>query len=330
MYSYRTFLLALPFAVLLSTKPLDAREDVARQADPTGAFYPCTTCLRGSWTQGPECTPDPGSNLALHSMLSRITNPPPEATSTYTPTAFCSEHMRPIDLTVPYEYWTGVSTYTSKTYISNVVTVTDMNHPTSTKYCAIPSPKMECGWNSNVSRPIEQEQDWSINPFYNNPQECHQVCLEHPRCRAYRVARRGNLVWSCDIYNKGLGENASMLVSSSRGTQWYDRNCDDHAPTECISGTFPTGTLETRAEPAQFRQPLITPAAQPVAREAQSPALVKRDVPPPPYMSDIDPFESFAIVSPACSCLITSGAPESTSTSTATISRFTSTKYMGD
>lgn len=65
-------------------------------------------------------------------------------------------------------------------------------------YCPIPSSGMECGWDTNTIAPIDQGEDYSIEHYYN-PEECQQVCLEHPLCRAYRVDGSDANGWSCEI-----------------------------------------------------------------------------------------------------------------------------------
>mgnify|MGYP003636024918 CR=1 FL=1 len=107
------------------------------------------------------------------------------------------------------------------------------SHPTSTKYCAIPSKGMTCGIsNPNIVAPEDQQEDWTIEHLYN-PEECQQVCLQHEGCKAYRVTQvppENPEAWNCEIFNLGLGVNGSNVISASKGDQWWDRNCGQHLP----------------------------------------------------------------------------------------------------
>lgn len=117
----------------------------------------------------------------------------------------------------------------AKTYIN-----TYSSHPTSTMYCPVPSKGMTCGLDSNIIAPIDQGEDWSIEHYYN-PEECQQVCLDHPLCKAYRVDGSAEKGWHCEIFNVGLGVNGSNVISAKPGTQWWDRNCQEHVPVSFIA-----------------------------------------------------------------------------------------------
>lgn len=102
-------------------------------------------------------------------------------------------------------------------------------------YCPIPSSGMECGWDTNTVAPIEQGEDWSIEPFHN-PEECQQVCLEHPLCKAYRI---DDATWRCEIFNVGIGKNASNLRNPTpNGSQWFDRDCQKHIPVNAATSSL--------------------------------------------------------------------------------------------
>lgn len=96
--------------------------------------------------------------------------------------------------------------------------------------CPSPSQKAECGWDSNVISDTMQEiHGIEIN---QDPETCQQSCLNLETCKSFRVAplAPGDSVWNCELFGVPLGDNASNLVSSSKGSQWFDRNCADHAP----------------------------------------------------------------------------------------------------
>lgn len=104
------------------------------------------------------------------------------------------------------------------------------SQPTSTKYCPIPSPGMTCGIsNPNIIAPDAQGEDWSLERGdIHNATECHQACLQHPLCRAYRAAIDNDGNFDCEIFNVGLGVNGSNVISASKGDQWWDRDCQVH------------------------------------------------------------------------------------------------------
>ncbi|KAF2690429.1 hypothetical protein K458DRAFT_103184 [Lentithecium fluviatile CBS 122367] len=324
-----SFFVIVALVDLVHAIPLDQKHQ-ARQASIWNPLSPCASCFRSSWTQGPECT----TNTILQSTISRVLNPPASETSTYTPTKWCTDYLRQTDWATSYATSSGVSTYTSWTITHLFVTVTDLDHPTSTMFCPIPSSGMECGWDSNTVAPIEQGEDWSIEHYYN-PEECQQVCLEHKLCRAYRIDGNTQNGWSCEIFNVGLGRNASNVINpTASGSQWWDRNCLAHIPTACrqstrtpppISTTIsdpaivtdPTDPTATTSTPASAR-PTITTAPTAVPR-----GLSKRDAPLPPYMSDLSYFWSGMYLTPACSCLISSALPPAKSTSTRTVTSWT-------
>ncbi|KAG4437320.1 hypothetical protein IFR05_007216 [Cadophora sp. M221] len=223
------------------------------------------------------------------------------------------------------------------------------SHPTSTKYCAIPSPGMACGIsNPNIVAPEDQQEDWTIEHLYS-PEECQQVCLQREGCKAYRVMRvppEDPIAWNCEIFNLGLGVNGSNVVSASKGDQWWDRNCGEHLPTECISNK-----LSVLLIPSPVIQPSTTPIptltkstfdiSQPTSLSIQNTVpppdptpgptllphhgLTKRDGPFPDFLSDVDNFYSYPYVLAACSCLISSGLPPVLSTTTFTITKWNAT-----
>ncbi|KAH7323531.1 hypothetical protein BKA65DRAFT_70605 [Rhexocercosporidium sp. MPI-PUGE-AT-0058] len=309
-------------------------------------YKPCLSCLRSSWTQGPECT----SDRYIGSVLTLVTNPPPSATSSYTASSFCSGYLRQTDWSSAYVTSTGPSTYSAWTLAEHLVTVTDLNHPTSTKYCAIPSRGMTCGIsNPNIVAPEDQQEDWTIEHFYN-PEECQQVCLQHDGCKAYRVTRippEDPVAWNCEIFNLGLGVNGSNVVSASKGDQWWDRNCGEHLPTECQSTQLPIMVTGSPAIPTYATSiPTITkstfdislptiswiqktfppPAPTPAPALLPRHKLTKRDGQPfPDFLTDIDNFYSYPYVLAACSCLISSGLPPLLSTTTFTATEWNAT-----
>ncbi|KAF2473768.1 uncharacterized protein BDR25DRAFT_341045 [Lindgomyces ingoldianus] len=333
MRSTQAVLSLLALVTLLNANPVDVRNKLVPRFDP---FNPCYSCFRSTWTAGPECTTDEH----LRSTLSRVTNPPASATSTYTATEWCSNELRQTDWSTVYTTSSGVSTYTNWSITHLFVTKTDLDHPTSTRLCPIPSPSMECGWsNPNIIAPLDQGEDWSIEHYYNST-ECQQVCLEHPACKAYRVENADQGGSNCEIFNVGIGVNGSNVISASKGgvPQWWDRDCPDHAPTECKKGKLPTATPAKTTNPSTSRpkpttvsakhpvprQPEITPAPQIekiVPREAMN--LQKRIEPVPNYMSDLEYFWSSIYLIPACSCLITSAKPPTRSTTTSTVTSWT-------
>jgi hypothetical protein len=90
---------------------------------------------------------------------------------------------------------------------------------------------MTCGIsNPNIIAPADQGEDWSLERGeIHNPVECHQACLQHPLCKAYRVVEDTNSTnWDCEIFNVGLGVNGSNVISASKGDQWWDRDCQVH------------------------------------------------------------------------------------------------------
>ncbi|KAF2265762.1 hypothetical protein CC78DRAFT_567339 [Lojkania enalia] len=319
------FLAILPLAALAASTPVDLKHQARQVFDP---FNPCKSCFRSSWTQGPECT----ANSIIRSTLSRVTNPPASATATYTPTKWCTDFLRQTDWSTSYTTSFGVSTHTDWTITHLFITVTDTEHPTSTMYCPIPSQGMVCGVDSNTIAPIDQGEDWSIEHYYN-PEECQQVCLDHPLCKAYRVDGSPQSGWNCEIFNVGLGVNASHVINPTiPGTQWWDRNCQQHIPGPCraravrtaapiqIEGDVePTAPAENPAVPTPA-EPLITPEPTLVPRAD----IVKRSAELPDYMSDLSYFWSYVYLTPACSCLITSALPPVPSTTTSTVTRWTS------
>ncbi|KAF1993380.1 hypothetical protein P154DRAFT_582865 [Amniculicola lignicola CBS 123094] len=289
------------------------------------------------WSLG-KCTTD--ANLGT--VLSRITNPPASATATYTPTKFCSEFLRQTDWETQYTTTSLASTYSNWTITHLFVTQTDYDHPTSTRLCPIPSPSMECGLgNPNIIAPADQEEDWSIEHYYN-PTECQQVCLEHPLCKAYYITGSEQEGWHCEIFNKGLGPNGSNVISASTGgsKQWWDRNCQEHKPTQCIAGAAKTGTpakttaktksskkpKPTMTKRGALAHPAITPAPVLVPRAGEA-HMAKRDATLPGYLSELVPnnWWSYVYVTPACSCLITSALPPVPSTTTRTVTSWTTT-----
>jgi hypothetical protein len=102
-------------------------------------------------------------------------------------------------------------------------------------YCPVPSSGMECGYDSNTVAPIEQGQDWSVEKYYNST-ECQQICLGKSECRAYRL-QDGN--FGCEIFNVGLGKGAKNVINPTpAGSQWWDRNCQKHAPVSDTSSVI--------------------------------------------------------------------------------------------
>ncbi|KAF2735003.1 hypothetical protein EJ04DRAFT_563824 [Polyplosphaeria fusca] len=307
--------------------------EVAGHKDPVGSIEPATPSYSDNEV---ECK----TNTLLQSTISRVLNPPASETSTYTPTEWCTDFLRQTDWSTVYTTSSGVSTYTDWTITHLFVTKTDLDHPTSTMYCPIPSKGATCGLDSNIIAPIDQGEDWSIEHYYN-PEECQQVCLEHPLCKAYRIDGSEEKGWGCEIFNVGLGVNGSNVISAKPGTQWWDRNCQQHIPTPCKAGTAPTGAgavtsadgqastpiVPRRLNPLHPRAPIITPApilprrAAPVEERA---VLEKRDAPLPPYMEDLSYFWSSVYLTPACSCLITSALPPTLKTTIPTVTKWTS------
>ncbi|ORY18993.1 hypothetical protein BCR34DRAFT_582557 [Clohesyomyces aquaticus] len=320
----KTLLSLLPLANLLRANPVDVSHKLSpRFYDP---FNPCYSCFRSTWTQGAECTTDD----TLKRTLSKLTNPPASATSTYTASEWCSQELRQTDWVTATTTSSGVSTYTNWTITHILVTKTDLNHPTSTRYCPIPSAGMECAWsNPNIIAPLDQGEDWSIERGeIPNDTECQQICLQHPACKAYWV----NGPYSCEIFNVGLGVNASNVISASKGgnPQWWDRNCPDHVPTECKKPSMlPTRTpaRTTIATPPTSAKPTKLVAKNPVPRQpviTPAPQLKKRIADPPDFLSsDLAYFWSSVYYIPACSCLITSAIPPTKSTTTVTRTSWT-------
>ncbi|PVH75180.1 hypothetical protein DL98DRAFT_14703 [Cadophora sp. DSE1049] len=332
------------FVLLLGGALAGGQQPVPRQY--FNPYQPCLSCLRSSWTQGPECT----SDRYINSVLTLVTNPPSSATPTYTASSFCSDYLRQTDWSSTYVTSTGASTYSAWTLAEHLITVTDLSHPTSTKYCAIPSKGMTCGIsNPNIVAPEDQQEDWTIEHYYN-PEQCQQVCLQHEGCKAYRVTRvppddpEG---WNCEIFNLGLGVNGSNVISASKGDQWWDRNCGEHLPTECKSTSatvkatsltavethgslIPTPPKPTFAISQPTRSSILgisAPAPAPTPGPTLLPpnALIKRSDPFPDFLSDIDNFYSYPYVLAACSCLITSGLPPVLSTTTFTVTEWNAT-----
>ncbi|KAF2462605.1 uncharacterized protein BDR25DRAFT_363824 [Lindgomyces ingoldianus] len=357
-------LLFPPLVLLLSSYGNAFEDNVAKRNDPTGTSFPCANfydpigCLRGSWTHGGalsnrynvECT-QTSKDQWLGSIMSDMTSPPPSATSTFTATSFCSEYLRPVAVTMPYIYRTGETTTTTRIDITSSFTVTDTTYvPTCTLLRLLPSRTNFLSQPSNINNILP-------NPFSQNGIKSRiGVSTLSPRVpknahKAYEVRPQGKF-WACAIFNKGLGENVSMLINPSRGNGpegWYDRDCGQHAPVSSIylmlypvrnrtpecnlkTKSAPTGTIIPRlAEPEKFLPPLITPATRvyPVAetrRQAAAHHLAKRYVYPLPPHLDNGWAQAPWFVMGACSCLITSAMPESTATEPATISRFTETK----
>ena len=173
-------------------------------------------------------------------------------TATFTPDKFCTEFLRPTQLSSVYTTSYGASIHTewsvehiliTKTdlewvlpfYLAKEITHKQCSHPTSTMYCPLPSAGMECGWDTNTVAPIEQGQDWSIERF-QKPEECHQVCLQKSACRAYRIDGSAQDSWQCEIFNVGIGSNGKNLINPTpNGTHWWDRNCPNHLPVSKVS-----------------------------------------------------------------------------------------------
>lgn len=80
-------------------------------------------------------------------------------------------------------------------------------------------------------------------------EECQQACLRRPACKAYRWdASIGN---PCAIFNVGIGPNAAHLISPTpSGTQWFDRDCQVHAPAGCTSAPYPYSNATAISTPA--------------------------------------------------------------------------------
>ncbi|KAF2742225.1 hypothetical protein M011DRAFT_291215 [Sporormia fimetaria CBS 119925] len=337
------FLLLLPVAHLVSATPvqLEARE----------TWYPsltrCSTCFLSSWTQGPECTTD----AQLQSSIRRIKTPPAEATATFTPTKWCSDYLRRTDLSTARTTSTGVSTYTTWTIEHLFVTTTDFDHPTSTMYCPIPSSGMECGWDSNTVAPWDQGQDWSVEKGYN-AEECQQICLSKPGCKAYRLQDGKS---NCEIFNVGLGKGAKNVVNPTpSGSQWWDRNCQKHAPvgvsavpedsglsadviqTPCAAKagenappapTAPAAALRAVRKAAAPAQPVVRSIPTPFPG-AEAAAVQKRGVdelPLPKHLDDLNYYWDYIFVEPACSCIVSSVLPPTSATSTTTLTSWKST-----
>lgn len=312
MQSTRIFFSLLSLATSISASPLDVQRLEARQQ--WNPFSPCSSCFRSSWTQGAECKTD--ANLLK--TISRVLNPPASETSTYTPTKWCTDYLHQTDWSTTYTTASLTSTYTNWTITHLFVTKTDLDHPTSTRLCPSSSSGMECGYDSNTIAPIEQGEDWSIEHAIP-PTECQQVCLEHSACKAYRVDGSDQKGWNCEIFNVGLGKNASNVINATpKGTQWWDRNCQQHVFDACKTAPALPNAAPFIPTPAVALQPIITPAppAPPYA------ALAKRDAPLPPYMSDLSYFWSGVYLTPACSCIITSALPATLKTSTQVVTKW--------
>jgi hypothetical protein len=56
-------------------------------------------------------------------------------------------------------------------------------------------------------------------------------------------------------------------------------------------------------------QPIMTPGPTYLPKPKPRAAIAKRDIPFPPYLSDLSYVYSSVYVTPACSCLITSALP---------------------
>lgn len=219
---------------------------------------------------------------------------------------------------------------------------TTPSHPTSTLLCPIPSPSMECGWDSNTIAPIDQQEDFSIEHF-QTPEQCQQICLQRSACRAYRID--GNTTADtavyCEIFNLGLGVNASHVRNPTPGgSQWWDRNCQMHVPKPCrgrgsgsggptrtTNGTTSTSvgppvlTTETASYPGTATVNISTTTTGALAPSITPPArLAKRDAPFPPYLEDLSYAWSSVYMVPACSCVVSfAGEPQLvTTTKTAT------------
>ncbi|KAK3203002.1 hypothetical protein GRF29_154g1463753 [Pseudopithomyces chartarum] len=288
MASYYQLMALLPLVSLAYASPLEARYDI---------FNPCASCFRSSWTQGPECKTD----AYILSTMSRILNPPADATSTYKPVQWCSAVLRQTDYTTFSQTKTTKTTHTDHEYTQPLVTKTDLSHPTATAYCPIPSAGMECGWDTNTIAPDRQGQDWSVaDDGISTPEECHQACLTRSSCKAYRWDAKQGL--PCEIFNVGIGPGGANLINpTSRGNQWFDRACANHLPAGCKK-TSATGAPAKRAphaaKPAPAH-PVITAAPVPAPElVAHEPALGKRDAPLPPYMEDLQYFWSTAHCAP--------------------------------
>ncbi|KAF1846658.1 uncharacterized protein K460DRAFT_406852 [Cucurbitaria berberidis CBS 394.84] len=315
---FTTSFLLLASATFVYTNPIEPR-----QQSIWNPYSPCTSCLRRSWTQGPECT----THQYLKSTISRLLNPPASETATYTPSQWCSAYLRQTDWSTQWKTTSLVSTYTSWSVVHLFVTKTDYDHPTSTKFCPSPSPAMECGWDSNTIAPLDQQEDHSIEHF-QTPEECQQLCLERKACKAYRIDGKTNTY--CEIFNVGLGKNASNVINPTpNGNQWWDRNCGEHVPTPCRLG----GTASRRTPPPNLNPGVpVTPSLVVLTTDAHpatasitpGPALAKRDTPFPPYLKDLSyPWSSMYMI-PACSCIVSSAGEPVASTTVMTATKWTS------
>lgn len=200
---------------------------------------------------------------------------------------------------------------------------------------------MECGWDSNTIAPWDQQEDFSIEHF-QTPEQCQQLCLQRSACRAYRVDGVSNTY--CEIFNVGLGVNASHVINPTRsGTQWWDRNCQQHVPAPCrTGGSGPSRTAappDSPVTPTNAPTPMLTTGtvlysgsptsattggSVPTVTPPAHLHLAKRDAPFPPYLEDLSYAWSSVYMIPACSCVISSAGEPQLVTTTMTATEWTS------
>lgn len=284
-----------------------------------------------SWTREPICTN--GEEPALESIISLMKNVPASASATFTPTPYCEEYMRPTDWLV--EVHTTTETYTTTVgydhWHKTTTTTTDLANPTATSYCPIPSEGVECGWDSNLLYTSKQGQAVITNL---DPESCQQECLrrkDSPACKAYRVyeLERGSGAWECRLFRNPIDQDWKDWRSGdyARGTQWFNRDCLDHAPKACKANA-PTNNLP----PTPIRStttPLITPGPTLIPRSPRpnpnltAAEIAKRAAPVPDFIESKVPEGILSwLFWSACYCIATTASPVVTMKSSTTFVSF--------